>query len=61
MEGYTYSHNKQENLTHLLYEYVESMFEDIGFFWGLDKCATINIVCGKLQTNEENGLIGQLH
>ena len=30
------------------------MFEDIGLFWGLDKCATINIVRGKLQTNEEN-------
>ena len=30
------------------------MFEYIGLFWGLDKCATINIVRGKLQINEEN-------
>ena len=29
------------------------MFEVIG----LDKCATINKACGKLQTNEENGSI----
>ena len=29
------------------------MFEDIG----LDKCATTNKACGKLQTNEENGSI----
>ena len=72
IEGYTYSHNKQEKLTHLLYvddlktyhksaqkallitKTAKSMFEDIGLFWGLDKCATINIVRGKLQTNEEN-------
>ena len=72
VEGYTYSHNKQEKLTHLLYvddlktyhksaqkallrtKTAKSMFEDIGLFWGLDKCATINIVRGKLQTNEEN-------
>ena len=72
IEGYTYSHNKQEKLTHLLYvddlktyhksaqkallitNTAKSMFEDIGLFWGLDKCATINIVRGKLQTNQEN-------
>ena len=72
IEGYTYSHNKQEKLTHLLYvddlktyqksaqkallitKTARSMFEDIGLFWGLDKCATINIVHGKLQANEEN-------
>ena len=68
-EGYTYSHNKQEKLTHLLYvddlktylksaqkallitKTTKSMFEDNGLFWGLDKCATINIVHGKLQTS----------
>ena len=72
IEGYTYSHNKQEKLTHLLYvddlktyhksaqkallitKTPKSMFEDIGLFWGLGKCATINIVRGKLQINEEN-------
>ena len=72
IKGYTYLHNKQEKLTHLLYvddlktyhksaqkallltKTAKSMFEDIGLFWGLDKCATINIVRGKLQTNEEN-------
>ena len=66
IEGYTYSHNKQEKLTHLLYvddlrtyhkaaqkallitKTAESMFEDIEVFWGLEKCATINIVRGKL-------------
>ena len=30
------------------------MFEDIELFWGLDKSATISIVRGKLQTNQEN-------
>ena len=71
-EGCTYSHNKQEKLTHLLYvedlktyhksaqkallitKTAKSMFEDIGLFWGLDKCATINIVRGTLQTSEED-------
>ena len=73
IEGYTYSHNKQEKLTHFLYvddlktyhnsaqkallitKTAKSMFEDIiGLYWGLDKCAKINIVRGKLHINEEN-------
>lgn len=33
------------------------MFEDIKFFWGLDKSVVINIVFGKLQISEENVLI----
>ena len=72
IEGYTYSHNMQEKLTHLLFvdelktyhkpakkaslitKTPTSMFEDVRLYWGLDKFATINIVRGKLQINEEN-------
>ena len=71
-EGYTYSHNKQEKLTHLLYvddlktyhkssqkallvtKATKSMFEDIGLFWGLDKCAMVNVMRGKIKTSDQN-------
>ena len=38
----------------LITKTAKSMFQGIGLFWGLDKCATIKIVRGKLQINEEN-------
>ena len=48
----TYHKSAQKAL--LITKTAKSMFEDIGLFWGLDKCATINIVRGKLQINEES-------
>ena len=71
-DGYTYSHNKQEKSTHLLYvddlethhkssqraflitNATKSMFEDIGLFWALDKCAMVNVVRCKIKSGDEN-------
>ena len=48
----TYYKSGQKAL--LITKTAASMFEDIELLWGLDKSATINIVRGKLQRNQEN-------
>ena len=48
----TYHKSAQKAL--LITKTAKSTFKDIGLFWEMDKCATVNIVRGKLQASEKS-------
>ena len=42
------TYHKSHNKAALMARTLKDKFQDIGLYWGLDKCATVNVVRGKI-------------
>ena len=42
------TYHKSRNKAALMARTLKDKFQDIGLYWGLDKCATVNVARGKI-------------
>ena len=54
------TYHKSYNKAALMARTLKDKFEDIGFYWGLEKCATTNVVRGKIEQSTKVNLMHTL-
>ena len=51
------TYHKSYNKAALMARTLKDKFEDIGLYWGLEKCATMNVVRGKIEQSTKVNLM----